>query len=103
MRAKPQASCAPHIESAQAGRRAVGLSDEQLAEVEVELRKGPRASGFATEMWTLSRVSEVNESSPSSPAVAKSATSAKAGPHPTAAAHSAISTSPPAWSSYPPV
>lgn len=37
------------------------LSDEQLAEVEAELTKGPRANGFATEMWTLARVAEVIE------------------------------------------
>lgn len=37
------------------------LSDEQLVEVEAELSKGPRANGFATEMWTLARVSEVIE------------------------------------------
>lgn len=37
------------------------LSDEQLAEVEVELTKGPCANGFATQMWTLARVSEVIE------------------------------------------
>ncbi len=35
------------------------LSDERLAEVETELMKGPRANGFATEMWTLARVAEV--------------------------------------------
>lgn len=37
------------------------LSDEQLAEIETELLKGPRANGFATEMWTLARVAEVIE------------------------------------------
>jgi transposase len=37
------------------------LSDEQLAQVEQALVKGPRANGFATEMWTLSRVGEVIE------------------------------------------
>nr|WP_190814983.1 winged helix-turn-helix domain-containing protein [Saccharopolyspora pogona] len=37
------------------------LSDEQLAEVEAELTKGPLANGFATGMWTLARVSEVIE------------------------------------------
>ncbi|MEV0053162.1 winged helix-turn-helix domain-containing protein [Saccharopolyspora shandongensis] len=37
------------------------LSSEQLAEVEAELIKGPRANEFATEMWTLARVAEVIE------------------------------------------
>ena len=37
------------------------LSDEQLAQVEQALTKGPRANGFATEMWTLARVAEVIE------------------------------------------
>jgi transposase len=37
------------------------LSDEQLAQVEQALAKGPRANGFATEMWTLARVAEVIE------------------------------------------
>ncbi|QUH05834.1 winged helix-turn-helix domain-containing protein [Saccharopolyspora erythraea] len=37
------------------------LSDEQLAEVEAELLRGPRANGFSTEMWTLARVAEVIE------------------------------------------
>lgn len=37
------------------------LSDEQLAQVERALTKGPRANGFATEMWTLARVAEVIE------------------------------------------
>jgi len=35
------------------------LSDEQLAAVEQALAKGPRAHGFATEMWTLARVADV--------------------------------------------
>jgi transposase len=39
--------------------RARKLSDAQLAEVEAALAKGPRAYGFATEMWTLARVAEV--------------------------------------------
>jgi len=43
-----------------AGRRR-RLSDDQLARVEAELAKGPKANGFATEMWTLARVSEVIE------------------------------------------
>ncbi len=37
------------------------LTDEQLAQVEQALTKGPRANGFATEMWTLARVAEVIE------------------------------------------
>jgi len=37
------------------------LSDEQLADVVTALQRGPRANGFATEMWTLSRVAEVIE------------------------------------------
>jgi transposase len=37
------------------------LSDEQLAAVEQALAKGPRANGFATEMWTLARVGQVIE------------------------------------------
>lgn len=43
-----------------AGRKR-NLSDEQLAEVEAALAQGPRANGFATEMWTLARVAEVIE------------------------------------------
>jgi Transposase and inactivated derivatives len=41
--------------------RARKLSDEQLAEVEAALAKGPRAHGFPTEMWTLARVADVIE------------------------------------------
>lgn len=37
------------------------LSDEQLVQVQAALVKGPRANGFPTEMWTLSRVAEVIE------------------------------------------
>ena len=37
------------------------LSDEQLAQVEAALLKGPKANGFPTEMWTLARVAEVLE------------------------------------------
>ena len=37
------------------------LTDEQLAQVEQVLLKGPRANGFSTEMWTLTRVAEVIE------------------------------------------
>jgi transposase len=43
-----------------AGRRR-RLTDAQLAEVEAALLAGPRANGFATEMWTLARVAEVIE------------------------------------------
>jgi transposase len=35
------------------------LSDEQIAEVEAALAEGPKANGYATDMWTLARVSEV--------------------------------------------
>jgi transposase len=41
--------------------RARRLTEEQLAEVEAALAKGPRANGFSTEMWTLARVAEVIE------------------------------------------
>jgi transposase len=37
------------------------LTDAQLAKVEAALARGPRANGFATEMWTLARVAEVIE------------------------------------------
>jgi transposase len=37
------------------------LSDEQLTEVAAALKKGPRANGFATELWTLARVADVIE------------------------------------------
>jgi transposase len=37
------------------------LSDEQLAQVQAALVRGPRANGFPTEMWTLARVGEVIE------------------------------------------
>jgi len=43
-----------------AGRRP-RLSDEQLARVVAALKKGPRANGFPTQLWTLSRVAEVIE------------------------------------------
>jgi transposase len=43
-----------------AGRRP-RLSDEQLGEVAVALLQGPRANGFATDLWTLARVGEVIE------------------------------------------
>jgi transposase len=37
------------------------LSEAQLARVERALRRGPRAHGFATDLWTLDRVAEVIE------------------------------------------
>lgn len=37
------------------------LSDDQLADVVTELKHGPRANGFPTDLWTLSRVSDVIE------------------------------------------
>jgi transposase len=37
------------------------LSREQLAEVEAALVAGPKANGFATDMWTLARVAQVIE------------------------------------------
>jgi transposase len=37
------------------------LDDQQLARVERALRKGPRANGYPTELWTLARVGEVIE------------------------------------------
>lgn len=43
-----------------AGRRRK-LTDAQLAEVGAALVKGPRVSGFPTEMWTLARVADVIE------------------------------------------
>jgi transposase len=43
-----------------AGRRR-RLADEQLAAVEAALLAGPRANGFPTEMWTLSRVAALIE------------------------------------------
>lgn len=43
-----------------AGRRP-RLSDEQIGRVEAALMEGPKANGFATDMWTLARVAEVIE------------------------------------------
>jgi transposase len=37
------------------------LSAEQKARVDEELRRGPAAHGYATQLWTLSRVAEVIE------------------------------------------
>src|SRR5256885_58317 len=41
--------------------RTARLSDGQLAEVEAALVAGPKANGFATDMWTLARVTQVIE------------------------------------------
>ncbi len=38
-----------------------GLSLDDLTALERELLKGPRAQGFATELWTLARVAAVIE------------------------------------------
>jgi transposase len=37
------------------------LTDAQLAKVERALLRGPKANGFATDVWTLARVAEVIE------------------------------------------
>lgn len=37
------------------------LFDEQIAEVEAALTQGPKANGYPTDMWTLTRVAEVIE------------------------------------------
>jgi transposase len=37
------------------------LRDDQVAEVETALLAGPRANGFATDLWTLGRVADVIE------------------------------------------
>lgn len=37
------------------------LSDEQVTQVQAALTQGPRAHGFATELWTLARVADVIE------------------------------------------
>ena len=41
-----------------AGRRPL-LDSSDLATVEKALRRGPRASGFATDIWTLPRITEL--------------------------------------------
>jgi transposase len=41
--------------------RTARLSDEQLAQVQTALVAGPKANGFATDMWTLARVAQVIE------------------------------------------
>ena len=43
-----------------AGRKAK-LSAAQLAEIETALQRGPKANGYATDLWTLVRVAEVIE------------------------------------------
>ncbi len=48
------------IGAARLGRTA-RLSVGQLAEVQTALLAGPKANGFATDMWTLARVSQVVE------------------------------------------
>src|SRR5256885_6957844 len=54
--------------SGRAGLRAAGragrlpkLSQDQLAQVEIELAKGAEANGYANDLWTLQRVAEVIE------------------------------------------
>lgn len=51
--------------SAMRGARRAGrlprLSEAELKVVVAELKRGPRAHGYATELWTLSRVGEVIE------------------------------------------
>jgi transposase len=37
------------------------LSAKQLADVEAALEKGPRVNGYATDLWTLARVTDVIE------------------------------------------
>lgn len=37
------------------------LSDAQLTEVQAALLAGPKANGFSTDMWTLSRIAQVIE------------------------------------------
>ena len=43
-----------------AGRRP-RVSDDELAAVVAALKKGPRANGFPTDLWTLARVADVIE------------------------------------------
>lgn len=43
-----------------AGRK-TRLSDKQLQELERLLRRGPRAAGYRTDLWTLPRIAEVIE------------------------------------------
>jgi transposase len=37
------------------------LANDQLADVVAALKRGPRANGFATDLWTLARVADVIE------------------------------------------
>jgi transposase len=37
------------------------ISDDQLEVIVAALKKGPRANGFATDLWTLARVADVVE------------------------------------------
>ena len=46
---------------AQRAGRLPKLTDDQLVRVEKALAKGPKANGFASELWTLSRVATVIE------------------------------------------
>jgi transposase len=46
------------VDAGRAG-RPPRLTEEQKTRVDVELRKGPGAHGYATELWTLARVGEV--------------------------------------------
>lgn len=48
------------VESGRAG-RPPRLTEEQKARVDAELRKGPAAHGYASQLWTLVRVAEVIE------------------------------------------
>src|SRR6266545_4017124 len=41
--------------------RTARLSEQQLAEVQAALLAGPKAHGFATDMWTLARIAQVIE------------------------------------------
>jgi transposase len=50
------------VDAGRAG-RPPRLTEEQKTAVDAELRKGPGAHGYATELWTLARVAEVIERS----------------------------------------
>ena len=41
--------------------RTARLSEQQLAEVQAALLAGPKAHGFATDLWTLARIAQVIE------------------------------------------
>ncbi|MGV9710981.1 winged helix-turn-helix domain-containing protein [Gordonia sp. NPDC003424] len=49
------------LDGARRAGRKPWLTDEQIAELETELTKGPKANGFVADMWTLDRVGEVIE------------------------------------------